>query len=93
MKNDSTIVGIVAKAKSGIRHLTKTLREGMLGEDWAPSKVTFTLFTTKKLLEEAQVLLGQGFSISDLQVKCFLSTQEVMLTLFKDHHRRLPGPH
>jgi hypothetical protein len=92
MKNNSTIIRIMAKAKSSIHHLTKTLHEGMLGEDWAPSKVTFTLFTTKKLSEEALALLGQGFSVSDLQVECFLSTQEATLALFKDHHRWLAGP-
>lgn len=95
VKDDSTVVGILAKAKNGIRRLTKTLREGMLGEDWAPSKVTFTLFTTKKLSEKALALLGQGFSVDDsgLQVECFLSTQEATLALFKDHHRRLAGHH
>ena len=96
-ERDHTVVGIIAKAKRAIRQLVDTLRDGQLGDSWVPSKVTFTLFTTKTVRDAARTRLLKGFKVDcggrrPIHVEGHLSSKEETIALFEPEHRLLVGP-
>jgi hypothetical protein len=93
-KNDKTILGIIAKAQLGFERLFETLRSGALPKK-GPTKITYTLFTTKAVDDGAVKMLRKGFAVrfngKRVGVECYLHSAKDTIDLLKPEHQLLLG--